>query len=87
MKSQKLGKSTSSLEVLNISKNGIWLLVNNREFFLTYDQFPWFKNATVSQIQNVKLSHGTHLRWVDLDVDLDLDSLDNPESYPLIYLK
>jgi hypothetical protein len=34
---------------------------------------------------NVQLLHGDHLVWSDLDVDLDLDSLQSPESFPLIY--
>ena len=87
MKSQKLGKSTSALEVLNILKNGVWLLVNDREYFLPYEQYPWFRDATVSEIHNVKLVHGGHLHWVALDVDLEVESLNKPESYPLIYKK
>jgi hypothetical protein len=31
----------------------------------------------------VHLLRGRHLHWVDLDVDLDLDSLEHPEHYPL----
>jgi hypothetical protein len=87
MKSQRHRKSTSELEVLNISKNGIWLLVSDREYFMPFDQYPWFRDATVSEIHNVELLSGTHLRWADLDVDLEVESLDKPGSYPLIYKK
>jgi hypothetical protein len=27
--------------------------------------------------------HGYHLYWPDLDVDLEIDNLKNPEKYPL----
>ncbi len=81
MKLKGLGKNT--LEIVNISINGIWILVKGNEYFLSYESNPWFKDATVSQIHNVKLLHGFHLRWDDLDVDLELDSLINPEKYPL----
>lgn len=78
-------ENTSRVEVQNISQNGIWIFVNDREYFLSYKDYPWFKDAKVSQINNVKLLHGSHLHWPDLDVDLELDSLQHPEQYPLIY--
>ncbi|TFH49047.1 MAG: DUF2442 domain-containing protein, partial [Lysobacterales bacterium] len=55
------------------------------EYFLPFPDFPWFRNATVDQILRVELHHGDHLRWPELDVDLCLDSIENPESYPLVY--
>jgi len=27
--------------------------------------------------------HGNHLFWEDLDIDLDIDSIEHPEKYPL----
>lgn len=84
MKSQKLGKNTSEVEILNISKNGVWILIGDREYFLPFQEFPWFKSANISEIHNVKLIHQTHLHWPDLDVDLDIKSFENIESYPLI---
>jgi len=33
---------------------------------------------------NVELSHGQHLYWPELDVDLDLDRIEHPENYPLV---
>jgi hypothetical protein len=72
-------------EVQNISKDGIWIFVEDREYFLPYKDYPWFQDAKVSEIHNVKLFHGSHLQWPDLDVDLELESLQNPERYPLIY--
>ncbi len=79
------GKDTSIVEVTNISKHGFWLYINDKEYFLSFDDFPWFKNATVSDILNVQLLHGYHLYWPDLDIDLELDSIKFPEKYPLIY--
>ena len=85
MKLKNHGKSTLGAEIIHISSNGIWLLAAGVEYFLPYENFPWFKNATVSQIYHVQLLHGSHLRWSDLDADLDLDSLNNLEKYPLVY--
>ncbi len=64
---------------------GIWLLANDREYFLSHDRYPWFKDATVKEIHNVQLLHGMHLHWPDLDVDLEMAALDQPEKYPLTY--
>ncbi len=80
-----LGAPTSLVEVTNIDHFGFWLLVDNKEYFLPYEDFPWFRTVTVDQILNVQLLHKDHLFWPDLDVDLCMDSLKSPESFPLIY--
>ena len=84
MKSEKLGKNISTIEI-HASPFGMWLLVHDTEYFLSYKDYPWFKEAKISDIYDVKLLHESHLHWRTLDVDLDLDSLKNPEKYPLIY--
>ena len=84
MKSENIGAGTSNVEVLNVSPHGFWLMVANREFFLGYDDFPWFHDATMSQLFNVELHHAEHLYWPELDVDLDLDRIEHPEKYPLV---
>lgn len=37
------------------------------------------------RLLNVELVHGNHLHSPHLDVDLCVDSLANPERFPLIY--
>jgi hypothetical protein len=85
MTSSTPGASTSPVEIGNIDAHGLWVLADGKEYFLPYQDFPWFRNATVAQIINVELLHGEHLYWPDLDVDLSLDSLAHPESFPLIF--
>jgi hypothetical protein len=86
MKSFKTGATTfAATEILNISGCGVWLAVKGREYFLSYQDFPWFKEGTIAQVLNVELLHEEHLYWPDLDVDLRLDMLRKPEEYPLIY--
>ena len=77
------GTNTSTVEVTNISKHGFWLLLDGRELFLSFDQFPWFRQATVDAILNLERPAPQHLRWPDLDVDLAVDSIEHPERYPL----
>lgn len=71
-------------EVSHISPHGIWLSLRDRELFLSYQDFPWFKDATVSAVLNVELPQPHHLYWPDLDIDLAVESIESPESFPLI---
>src|ERR1051325_10452752 len=84
MKSDSIGTGTSGVEILNVSPHGFWLMVAEREYFLDYDHFPWFRQATLAQLFRAELLHEEHLYWPDLDVDLDLDRIHYPENYPLI---
>ena len=84
MKSETPSTSTLGAEVTNISKHGIWLLLEDKEHFLSFENFPWFKNASVSAIQNVSLLNANHLYWPDLDIDLAVESIERPERFPLV---
>ena len=84
MKSQALGIATFHVEVTNISPHGIWLLTEEEELFLPFDEFPWFKEARVSAIMNVQCPQPGHFYWPDMDVDLTLDSIRHPKRYLLI---
>jgi len=83
MSSKTLGKNAPDLEVTNISRNGIWLWVKGRELFMAYEDFPWFKDASVSKITNVQEPSPGHFFWPDLDVDLSLEIIEQPEKYPI----
>ena len=85
MRSTEHGNSTSHVEILNVSPHGLWLSVRGKEYLLSYEDFPWFQDARLSEIQDVRLVHGLYLRWEGLDVDLALDSLEHPDRYPLKY--
>ncbi len=77
------GTATSTAEVTNISKHGFWMLIDEREHFLPFDEFPWFKRAPVEAILRIERPTPGHLHWPELDVDLTLDSIEHPERYPL----
>ena len=84
MKSARLGKRTSVVEVSNVSKHGFWLFIKDTERFVPFEDFPWFKSAPIGQLLNVELASPRHLYWPDLDVDLAVESIDHPEKFPLI---
>ena len=57
----------------------------NQYKFLPFENFPWFKEATVGEIMEVELFHDNYLRWGKLDIDLEIESLVEPDKYPLVY--
>lgn len=76
-------KNTSGVEVTNISAHGVWILAHDKELFMSYDDFPWFQDETVSTILNVEESSSGHFYWPDLDVDLSVEIIENPGLFPL----
>ncbi len=71
-------------EIANVSKHGFWIFFTGREYFLPFEHFPWFKNATIRQISDVQLLHGEHLYWPTLAIDLSFNIIEHPEEYKLI---
>jgi hypothetical protein len=84
MKSQKNGKNISKPEITNVSQHGFWIFLNNKEYFLPFEKFPWFKDANISELTNIELLHKTHLYWPGLDVDLSIGIIEQPDKYKLI---
>ena len=77
------GKNTSETEVTHISPHGIWLLSSSgKELFMSYDDFPWFKDQPVKVIYKVEELSPGHFYWPDIDVDLSENIIENPSHYP-----
>jgi len=70
-------------EVTHISRHGVWLLAKDKEFFMSYVDFPWFKDVAVGKILNVEEPHPGHFYWPDLDIDLTVEIIEHPERFPL----
>ena len=83
MRSAAPGSSTSQVEVTNVSPHGLWLFIGERELFVPFRDFPWFKGASIEEVTNVQLQSPHHLYWPDLDVDLAVESIEHPERDPL----
>jgi len=80
----KPGSATSEVEVSVVSRHGIWVLLAEGEYFLPSDQFPWFEKSPVAAVLNVQRLSEDHLYWPDLDVDLSVASIREPERFPLV---
>ena len=83
MSSLAHGNSTLAVEVTNISSHGVWILYNDKELFMSYEEFPWFKDQPVKSILNVEEQSLGHFYWPDIDVDLSMESIEHPERFPL----
>ena len=83
MSSSPLGIHTSGTEVTNVSTHGFWLLSSGKELFLSYKDFPWFKDASIGKVIAVEEVSPGHFYWPELDVDLGIQSIENPGKYPL----
>ncbi len=81
MSSEPLGIGTSTVEVTNASRHGIWLLAGDRELFLAYEDFPWFGNASISKIVDVEEPTPGHFYWPALDIDMR--TIEQPKKFPL----
>ena len=84
MKSGRRGNATSAVDVTNVSPHGFWLLLDDREIFVAFEHFPWFRQASIEDLTRVERPSAHHLYWPSLDVDLAVESLDDPDRYPLV---
>ena len=79
-----LGNTTSAAEVTHVSRHGFWLLLYDEELLVPFEQFPWFKQATIDQLSDVQWPTADHLYWPQLDVDLAVASIRDPAAFPLV---
>jgi len=79
-----LGSGMSGVEVINITKHGIWLVTRDHELFISFKEFPWFRDVTVRKLMNVEQSTPARLYWPDLGIDLAVESV---RRFPLLLTK
>ncbi len=84
MKSLKRGKHILKTEITNISEHGFWVFFGGKEYFLPFEKFPWFEEAKISEITDLRVVHEKYLHWPKLDVDLSIDILKQPDKYKLV---
>lgn len=85
MRSVRHGQNNSAPAVTNVSRHGLRIRIDEEELYLPFEQFPWFRDASIAAITNVERPSSGHLRWPTLDVDLSVDSIRHPENFPLMF--
>ena len=69
----------------NIGATGFWLLVDDKEYFVPFDDYPVFWEATVAQIYAVQRLGPAQFHWPVLDADIELEALEYRERFPLVF--
>ena len=70
--------------IVAINREGIMISLEGNNYFLSYNRVPWMKDATISEVLDVRMSGNNAIEWPKLDVDLEVESLRHPERYPLL---
>ncbi|WP_396223366.1 DUF2442 domain-containing protein [Gemmatimonas sp.] len=83
-KSAMPGFATSAPEVTHVSRHGFWLLLGDEELLVRFEDFPWFRQATIDALTHVEWPSQDHLYWPRLDVDLSVRSIRRPADFPLV---
>jgi hypothetical protein len=79
------GISISHSEITSICSTGFWLLVDDKEYFVPFAEYPVFKHASVEQIFDMQRLGPNQFHWPDLDADIELEALEHPEQYHLAW--
>ena len=83
MSSEPPGISASKVDVTDTSAHGISLLACEEEHSLSYKDFPWFKDAIVGEILEVREPTPGQLYWPELEVELGLETIRFTDRFPL----
>jgi hypothetical protein len=62
-------------------------MVGDKEYFIPFTDYPGFKESSINQIFKIRFLPESQLHWEELDIDIELEALSKPESFPLIYRK
>ena len=87
-------KHRAEIKISDITAEGFRLRTFNRDYYVSREDYPWFKDATHREIQDVVLytssfddpstclEEGDTLHWVSLDVILGTNTFEYPERFP-----
>lgn len=73
------------ISVENITPFAVWVFDGKKEYAIPFSEFPCLAKAAIDDLMHPTLSHGFHLRWEELDIDIDLRSLDHLEDFPVYF--
>ena len=79
------GHEILAAEVTGASPIGFWLLAAGREYFVPFADYPDFLQATICQLYQLEQLSPNQVYWPDLDIDIDLNALEEPERFPLTF--
>ena len=81
---EMLGINTSGNKTcfLGTTDEGMAVLVNGRDYFLRYADFPWFEYCGASELRDVTADRwGVY--WNAIGIDLPIEALETPGKFPV----
>ncbi len=81
MKPLSPNKVLSKLDVTLITRHGLWLLTTSRELFVSFIDFPQFRNVPSIKLKHVAQLHSDILYWPDLNVEIPVKYV---RCFPLV---
>jgi len=73
-------KKVLPVDVSEISSKGFRVQVLDRDYYLSFERYPWFRDATEAEIREVVCKWESLLCWETLDLDFRFELLDHPEK-------
>jgi hypothetical protein len=83
MRSTKHGTNILTSNITSITHFGFWVLNEDKKYFISFTDYPAFKDVSVDKIFNLKIVSPGQLHWPDIDIDIEIDALENPHRFPL----
>ena len=80
------GTNTLKSNDFYVSQFGIWIYIENVEYFISFKEYPELRKHTIDEISNFYFDRQNNIHWEELDIDIELDSLKDPKRYPLKYI-
>jgi hypothetical protein len=71
--------------VTGLTSQGFWIMVEGEEYFVPFSDYPAFLKAPLEQIFHFISAIPGQLRWPDIDIDVEIESLKYPERFPLSF--
>lgn len=66
-----------NVEVTRVSSLGIWLRAHDKKFFLSYYDFPRFKNKPLQAVLHVEETAQGSFYWPEIEVTLTKSVMEN----------
>lgn len=72
-------------ELTNINSVGFYLLIENKEYFVPFNEYPVFKTIPLHDIFEMTLLSPEQIYWEKHDIDIELSALKTPHLFTLSY--
>jgi hypothetical protein len=69
---------SNGLHITRISSIGIWLQAYDNKYFMSYGEYPFFKNRPLNALLNVREKTPGRFYWPDLNAYVTVESLRPP---------